>query len=82
MFKQDLHEIWQAETKDNTKKSLAGLVEQELKEQAAKLGVNNIHFIGYLSDVEKVALLELCYAVVFPSHLRSEAFSISSLEGA
>lgn len=63
-------------------KSLAGPVEQELKEQAAKLGVNNIHFIGYLSDFEKVALLELCYAVVFPSHLRSEAFSISLLEGA
>jgi glycosyltransferase involved in cell wall biosynthesis len=60
----------------------AGPVEQELKEQAAKLGVNNIYFIGYLSDVEKVALLELCYAVVFPSHLRSEAFGISLLEGA
>jgi rhamnosyl/mannosyltransferase len=29
-----------------------------------------------------VALLELCYAVAFPSHLRSEAFGISLLEGA
>jgi rhamnosyl/mannosyltransferase len=27
-------------------------------------------------------LLELCYAIVFPSHLRSEAFGISLLEGA
>jgi len=27
-------------------------------------------------------LLQLCYAVVFPSHLRSEAFGISLLEGA
>jgi rhamnosyl/mannosyltransferase len=29
-----------------------------------------------------VALLKLCYAVAFPSHLRSEAFGISLLEGA
>jgi glycosyltransferase involved in cell wall biosynthesis len=29
-----------------------------------------------------VALLTLCYAVAFPSHLRSEAFGISLLEGA
>ncbi|EGG99710.1 Glycosyltransferase [gamma proteobacterium IMCC2047] len=60
----------------------AGPVEAELKAQAAKLGVNNIHFLGFLPDEDKVALLELCYAVVFPSHLRSEAFGISLLEGA
>ncbi|MFI3197445.1 MAG: glycosyltransferase, partial [Methylococcaceae bacterium] len=34
------------------------------------------------SDEDKVALLTLCYGVVFPSHLRSEAFGISLLEGA
>jgi rhamnosyl/mannosyltransferase len=39
-------------------------------------------FLGQLSDVDKVALLMLCYGVVFPSHLRSEAFGISLLEGA
>nr|BFE92823.1 hypothetical protein GCM10020185_33590 [Pseudomonas brassicacearum subsp. brassicacearum] len=33
-------------------------------------------------DEDKVALLELSYAIVFPSHLRSEAFGISLLEGA
>lgn len=60
----------------------AGPIEQELKEQAVKLGVNNIHFIGHQTEEDKVALLELCYAVVFPSHLRSEAFGISLLEGA
>ena len=38
--------------------------------------------MGYQSDEDKVALLELCYAVVFPSYLRSEAFGISLLEGA
>ena len=60
----------------------AGPIEKSLKEQARRIGVNNIHFVGRVSDSEKVALLELCYAVVFPSHLRSEAFGISLLEGA
>lgn len=60
----------------------AGPIEQELKAQAEKLGLKNIHFLGHLPDTDKVALLTLCYGVVFPSHLRSEAFGISLLEGA
>jgi glycosyltransferase involved in cell wall biosynthesis len=59
-----------------------GPIEQELKAQAAQLGLRNIHFLGQLPDEDKVALLTLCYGVVFPSHLRSEAFGISLLEGA
>lgn len=60
----------------------AGPVENELKALVASYGVNNIYFVGRVSDEDKVALLKLCYAVVFPSHLRSEAFGISLLEGA
>ena len=60
----------------------AGPIEQELKVQAQQLGLRNIHFLGYLPDEDKVALLTLCHGVVFPSHLRSEAFGISLLEGA
>ena len=60
----------------------AGPIEQELKAQAAELGLTNIFFLGLLPDEDKVALLTLCYAVLFPSHLRSEAFGISLLEGA
>ena len=37
-------------------------------------------FFSRLSDIDKAALLTLCYGVVFPSHLRSEAFGISLLE--
>lgn len=60
----------------------AGPIEAKLKIQARALGLKNIHFLGHLSEADKAALLTLCYAVVFPSHLRSEAFGISLLEGA
>jgi len=60
----------------------AGPLEKELHAQAEALGLRNLHFLGRLGDEDKVALLELSYAIVFPSHLRSEAFGISLLEGA
>lgn len=60
----------------------SGPVEDELKNHAARLGLQNVYFLGRLPDEDKVALLTLCYAVVFPSHLRSEAFGLSLLEGA
>ncbi|WP_413723235.1 glycosyltransferase family 4 protein [Sodalis sp. RH23] len=59
-----------------------GPMEGELKQQAAQLGLRNIHFLGALPDKDKIALLTLCYGIVFPSHLRSEAFGITLLEGA
>ncbi|CAH0992005.1 D-inositol-3-phosphate glycosyltransferase [Sinobacterium norvegicum] len=60
----------------------AGHEEEALKEQAKVLGLNNVHFPGFVSDEKKVALLTLSKAVVFPSHLRSEAFGITLLEAA
>lgn len=60
----------------------AGPIEQELRVHVARLGLRNFHFLGQLSDEDKVVLLTLCYGVLFPSHLRSEAFGISLLEGA
>lgn len=60
----------------------AGPLETQLHAQAAALGLRNLHFLGRLGDEDKVALLELSYAIVFPSHMRSEAFGISLLEGA
>jgi rhamnosyl/mannosyltransferase len=60
----------------------AGPVEAELKQQAARLGLTNVQFLGAVGDEDKVALLKLCRAVVFPSHLRSEAFGMTLLEGA
>jgi glycosyltransferase involved in cell wall biosynthesis len=59
-----------------------GPLERELQAQAASLGLKRVHFAGALPDEDKFALLTLCHALVFPSHLRSEAFGISLLEGA
>ncbi|MBI3711605.1 MAG: glycosyltransferase, partial [Burkholderiales bacterium] len=59
-----------------------GPVEAELKQQAQRLGLRNVHFLGALPENDKVALLTLCYALAFPSHLRSEAFGITLLEAA
>lgn len=53
-----------------------------LEALAAELGASNVHFLGALPDVDKFALNALCRAVVFPSHLRSEAFGITLLEAA
>jgi rhamnosyl/mannosyltransferase len=60
----------------------AGPVESELKAHAARLGLHHVMFVGALDDDDKAALLTLCHAITFPSHLRSEAFGISLLEGA
>ena len=60
----------------------AGPIEQELKRRADEQGLRNVIFLGTVSDEDKAALLQLSYAIVFPSHLRSEAFGISLLEGA
>lgn len=59
-----------------------GPLETELKKQAQDLNLKNVIFVGALSDEDKIALLHLCFALVFPSHIRSEAFGISLLEGA
>ncbi len=60
----------------------AGPIEAELRSHAERIGLTNVHFMGAVSEDDKVALFELSYAVVFPSHLRSEAFGISLLEAA
>ena len=59
----------------------AGPEEKKLKEQAEKLNIKNVIFLGHISDEDKLCLLNICHAVVCPSHLRSEAFGITLLEG-
>lgn len=59
-----------------------GSEEPALRRQAKDSGLENVYFLGKLSDEEKSELLAACYALVLPSHLRSEAFGLSLLEGA
>jgi rhamnosyl/mannosyltransferase len=54
----------------------------QLAEQRAKHNYSNLHFLDEISEEDKTALLMLCYGLVMPSHLRSEAFGIALLEGA
>jgi glycosyltransferase involved in cell wall biosynthesis len=58
----------------------SGPQEAELRVQAERLGLHQVQFLGRLDDEDKACLLQLCHAMVFPSHLRSEAFGISLLE--
>jgi rhamnosyl/mannosyltransferase len=60
----------------------SGPMDHPLRQEASRRGIKNIRFLGYVSDQEKVALIKSCMAMVLPSHLRSEAFGISLLEGA
>lgn len=60
----------------------SGPMEQELRGQALRLGLQNVKFLGYVDDEEKLALIHGARAIVFPSCERSEAFGITLLEGA
>ena len=41
---------------------------------------SNVTLVGAVNDADKLALLQLCTALVLPSHLRSEAFGVVLLE--
>lgn len=60
----------------------SGPAEAELRARIAQLGIDNVMLTGQISDAQKAALMERCRAVVFPSHLRAEAFGITLVEGA
>jgi len=60
----------------------SGPEEEALKQQAQSAGIKNLHFAGFVSDEVKRKLFADCKAVVFPSHLRSEAYGVTLLEGA
>ncbi|MFV8782436.1 glycosyltransferase [Microbulbifer sp. SA54] len=59
----------------------SGPEEARLKALAVDLGIDNVIFAGFVDEVEKMALFQLCRATVFPSHIRSEAFGVTLLEG-
>lgn len=51
---------------------------QEFRHRVEHLGLKHIHFIGYVSDIEREALFRQCFLAVFPSLY--EPFGIVALE--
>jgi rhamnosyl/mannosyltransferase len=60
----------------------SGPLEGALQREIARRGLQNVRLLGQVTDREKISLIEACTAIVLPSHLRSEAFGVSLLEGA
>lgn len=59
-----------------------GFLEDDLKRRQGQENATEFHMLGRLDDPDKIALLSLCHAFVFPSHLRSEAFGMALVEAA
>jgi rhamnosyl/mannosyltransferase len=60
----------------------AGEMSSYLAQEVGRRRLTNVHLLGEQSEADKFALLDACYAFVFPSHLRSEAFGVALLEAA
>ncbi len=60
----------------------AGKHEARYRARKAKLGLDNVHFVGAVNDTDKMALMQLCTALVLPSNKRSEAFGLALVEAA
>lgn len=57
-----------------------GPMKPQLLAYAKEHELLNVHFVGALPDADKTALMELSIGLIFPSHLRSEAFGLSLVE--
>ncbi|MEO8313272.1 MAG: glycosyltransferase [Pseudomonadota bacterium] len=59
-----------------------GPMRQALENAARQLPMGRVHFLGQVTDAEKMALIAGCRAFILPSHLRSEAFGMVLVESA
>ena len=46
----------------------AGKREAEYKARKVELGLDNVHFVGAVDDTDKMALMQLCTALVLSSN--------------
>lgn len=57
-----------------------GPLRRNLEKQIVRRNITSVRFLGALPDVDKRAIFDLSLGLVFPSHLRSEAFGLSLVE--
>lgn len=60
----------------------AGPQAQDLADQVERLGLLNVSVLFDVTDAEKMAAIEHCTALLFPSNNRAEAYGISLVEAA
>lgn len=53
---------------------------ENIQRQLREAGITNVELLGHVEEADKVCLLHLCHAFVFPSHVRTEAFGMSLVE--
>jgi glycosyltransferase involved in cell wall biosynthesis len=61
---------------------IVGTGQEEFDLKRLTRGMDNVRFVGFVSDGDKFAILQLARCMVLPSHLRSEAFGTVLLEAA
>jgi len=59
-----------------------GPADMHWRSEASRVAGNRVVFLGQVHDTDKFAILKLCRALAFPSHLRAEAFGLSLVEAA
>lgn len=59
---------------------IAGTGREQARLQALAADLRHIYFAGQVTDVEKIALIQGCRALVLPSHFRAEAFGMVLVE--
>ncbi|PIT74740.1 glycosyl transferase [Limnohabitans sp. JirII-31] len=76
------HTLVEAASRINGTIIIAGSGPEEihLRKLATDKGVNNVLFVGQISDDEKLFFLKNCSIFALPSHLRSEAFGMVLIE--
>lgn len=60
----------------------SGRMEDTLQSMKHQRKLSNVTFLGDITEDDKIALLSLCKAFVFPSNKRSEAYGLSLVEAA
>lgn len=77
-----LHTLLDAAKKTSATIVIAGSgpLDEELKARIKNENLKNVHLLGRISNVDKMALYALCGMVALPSRSRSEAFGVTLLE--